>query len=403
MAIFDKNEKNTLIFSALAHGYTHFYMAIFTATILFMAADFKISIEKIGIVGTIFSGVFGFGALAAGFLIHRISAKTTIMISLTGGTLFTFLTAFMPSLFLMALSLTIMGAFGALYHPAGLTLVSNTIKSRGRGLAIHGMGGTTGLAIAPMFAGFLTEYLSWRWAYALLAAPGVLLLIYGLTIHIKEENIEGVSHKKKTTNGNGKKPAHPADFLIYVFALQICFGLFFNGSTTFLPSHATDAIGFSFLGMKGMALGGFFTTIALVLGGLLGQFIGGELSEKYKLYKLQFFVMLVSAPTLFLLGVTTDYLFVIIMFLFALFAFSWQPIGNGMVAYYTPAKFRGYVFGISFALSFGVGALASWLAGIVTDSYSIDKVFFVMGLIAIVSLLFAVPLWLINKRHENDE
>ena len=70
MAIFDKNEKNTLIFSALAHGYTHFYMYIFTATNLLMAADYGISTTKIGDIGFIFNALFGFGALGAGFLIH---------------------------------------------------------------------------------------------------------------------------------------------------------------------------------------------------------------------------------------------------------------------------------------------------------------------------------------------
>jgi MFS family permease len=82
------------------------------------------------------------------------------------------------------------------------------------------------------------------------------------------------------------------------------------------------------------------------------------------------------------------------------FGFSWQPIGNGLVAYYTPPKWRGYAYSISFALSFGVGALASSIAGRIADHYGLARVFIVMAGIGLASFFFSIPLWILNRRAE---
>ncbi len=401
MAKFDPNEKKILTFSALAHGYTHFYMTIFTATNLIMAREFSISITKIGDIGFLSNALFGFGALTAGFIIHRLSAKNSILLSLGGGTLFTLLTAFSPNALCLALSLAGIGLFGSIYHPAGLTLVSNTIRARGRGLGLHGIGGTLGLALAPMVAGFITQGLSWRWAYGLLALPGVALFALGKWARIDEVALEGETLKKNVKNNSRRRLSHPGVFLGLVFAMQVCFGLFFTGSTIFLPSYAAEAVDINIFGLKGIALGGFVTTMTLIAG-IGGQYLGGELSEKFKLYKLQFFVILFSVPVLFMIGLTRNYLLLLAMTLFSVFAFTWQPIGNGMVAYYTPVKWRGYLFGLSFALSFGVGSFASSIAGRVADNFSLSRIFIVMGFIGLTSFIFSIPLWYLNSRAERE-
>jgi len=402
MAKLNIDEKKTILFSAISHGYVHFYMTIFTATNVVMAKDFGVSLTKIGDVGFISLLLFGFGALTAGFLINRINARNSILISVGGGALFCLLTAFAPNVIFLTIGLAAMGASGSIYHPAGLTLVANTVRSRGRGLALHGIGGTLGLAIAPMIAGFITESIGWRWAYGLLAIPGFIILIFGLLARIKEDVVDGDSLQKNVKRKkNNKRYAHPLLFVPIVFAMQMCFGLFFTGTTIFLPAHVSRSIDFESFGMTGMALGGFYTTISL-LAGLGGQVLGGELSERFKLYKLQFFVMLFTVPSIFMIGLTRNYLLILSMLLFSVFGFSWQPIGNGLVAYYTPARWRGHVYGISFALSFGVGSFASSIAGRVADNFGMNRIFFVMGLIGLTSFIFSIPLWILNKRAESD-
>ena len=40
-----------------------------------------------------------------------------------------------------------------------------------------------------------------------------------------------------------------------------------------------------------------------------------------------------------------------------------QPVKNGIVAKYTPSRWRGHAYGLSFAIDFGVGALGAALVG----------------------------------------
>lgn len=400
--MFDINEKKTIYFTSLAHGFIHFYMTAFTATNVVMAAHFGLSLTAIGDIGFVHSFLFGIGALAAGFLINRLGAKNSILLSIGFGTFFSLCVAFAPNVLFLTIFLGGLGLSGSIYHASGLTLVTNNVNSRGRGLAWHGIGGTLGLAISPMIVGFITQYLSWRWAYVIVALPGIAILFFGLFSKIDENAIAGDTLQRNMKNGkNSKKFTHPMIFLAIVFGLQICFGLFLNGTTIFLPAFASKSINIPALGMTGLALGGFFTTMSL-LAGVGGQILGGEASEKFKLYRLQFFVMLFTVPSIFLMGVTTNYLLILSMILFSVFGFSWQPIGNGLVAYYTPPKWRGYAYSISSALSFGVGAFASSIAGRIADHYGLSRIFIVMAGFGVLSLVFSIPLWILNKRAEKE-
>jgi MFS family permease len=400
--MFDINEKKTIFLSSLTHGFTHFYMTAFTVTNIVMATHFGISITAIGDIGFVHNFLFGIGSLAAGFLINRLGARSSILLSVGFGTFFALCVALAPSPVLLTIFLGALGLSGSIYHASSLTLVANNVHSRGKGLAWHGIGGTLGLAISPMITGLITQYLGWRWAYAIISIPGVLILIFGLFSKIEENAIAGDTLQRNVKNGsNAKKLSHPMMFLTLVFGLQICFGLFFNGTTIFLPAFASKSINLPALGLQGIALGGFYTTISL-LGGLGGQFLGGETSERFKLYRLQFFVMLFTVPAILMIGLTKNYLLIAAMFLFSVFGFSWQPIGNGLVAYYTSPKWRGHAYSISFALSFGVGALASSIAGRIADHYGLGRVFVVMAGIGLVSFLFSIPLWILNRRAEKE-
>lgn len=400
--MFDANEKKTIIFSSLTHFFTHFYMTAFTATNVVMASYFGLSLTAIGDIGFIHNFLFGVGSLGAGFLIKRIGARKSIFISVGLGTFFSLCTAIAPNPAFLAVFLGALGLSGSIYHASSLTLVTNNIHSRGRGLAWHGIGGTLGLAISPMIAGIITQNLGWRWAYAIITIPGLLTMLYFRFSKIEENLLSGDTLQRNMKKANEfKRLSHPLLFLTIVFGLQICFGLFFNGVTIFLPAYVAKSIDIPTLGLQGIALGGFYTTLSL-LGGLGGQFLGGEASERFKLYRLQFFVMLFTVPSILMIGLTKNYLLILAMLLFSIFGFSWQPIGNGLVAYYTSPKWRGYAYSISFALSFGVGAIASSIAGRIADRYGLDRVFTVMAAIGLFSFFFAIPLWWLNRRAERE-
>ena len=75
--------------------------------------------------------------------------------------------------------------------------------------------------------------------------------------------------------------------------------------------------------------------------------------------------------------------------------FSYQPLANALVSDYSSPRRRGAHFGVFVGLSFGVGSLASGLAGTIADRWDTAAIFLVMGLL----LLPAVLAGLFLRRH----
>ena len=71
----------------------------------------------------------------------------------------------------MAICLTLVGVFAAIYHPVGLALVVHGREKTGVPLAINGIFGNMGVASAALITGFLIDTAGWRYAFFV---PGVL-------------------------------------------------------------------------------------------------------------------------------------------------------------------------------------------------------------------------------------
>lgn len=78
----------------------------------------------------------------------------------------------------LLVGLTLIGAFAAIYHPVGIPwLIRNTsIPRRGKVLAINGIFGGLGSAVAGLSAGFLIDVGSWRVAFAFIV-PAIICLL----------------------------------------------------------------------------------------------------------------------------------------------------------------------------------------------------------------------------------
>jgi len=77
---------------------------------------------------------------------------------------------------LLALCLTLVGVFAAIYHPVGLAMVVQGREKTGMALAINGVFGNMGVASAALLSGFLISASGWRSAFFI---PGVVSIVIG--------------------------------------------------------------------------------------------------------------------------------------------------------------------------------------------------------------------------------
>jgi len=279
--------------------------------------------------------------------------------------------------------LSMMGFFCSIYHPAGLTLISHRVKSLTRGMAIHGIFGSTGSAIGPILATTAAAIISWRSAYAFLGIfNGLLAISTFMAIPYRKRsgmNETEFENHEETTN----KPA-----LILYFLTNALLGMAYYGFTTFMPIHFAENTASILPNLTANMKAGIFPTMVFVAG-IGGQLVGARIGERFHKPTALIFIIAANIPVFLIMGYTSDFLLILSGIMLGIAYFSNQPIGNTLIAEFTHSQNRGLGYGISFFLSFGIGSLAAGVSGIIAENMGVAAVFPAMGILLIPSVIFA--------------
>ncbi len=78
---------------------------------------------------------------------------------------------------------------------------------------------------------------------------------------------------------------------------------------------------------------------------------------------------------------------------FAFFNFMGQPVYNSLLADYSPANWRGRLYGISYFCTFGLGSFSASILGYVAVKFGTSWIFFVAAGFGLIALLCTIFLW----------
>jgi fucose permease len=172
-------------------------------------------------------------------------------------------------------------------------------------------------------------------------------------------------------------------------------GVVYRGATVILPSVFELKSEGLFVWISNLAQGlisknllANTITSVIFLIGMLGQYTGGRVAERYDLRYAYLIFHAITIPMAILLGLTSDYLLVFLAVIYFFFLLGMQPIENTLVAKYTPKKLHHSAYGFKFVLTFGVGAVAVKMVEKIEKNYGIEPIYPVLGLISL--LLVAV-------------
>jgi len=375
-------EKTILAITGGSHLSVHALMLALPSLIPIIRNEFNVGLDTLGFVVTISAFMFGLGAIPAGWAEKRFGGRQLLLIYQFGSSISAILVALSSSFEMMVISLGLMGFFCSIYHPAGLTLISHRVDKLTKGMAVHGIFGSTGSALGPILATAVAALISWRASYAVLGTFNGILAIstffaipYRRRADISEE--EFANHKEKTN-----KPA-----LILYFLTNAFLGMAYYGFTTFMPVHFADNTNSLLPSMSANMKAGLFPTMVFIAG-IGGQLIGAKIGDKFHKPTALLWIILANIPFFILMGYTTDILLVLSSLLLGVAYFSNQPIGNTLIAQFTHSQNRGLGYGISFFLSFGIGSLAAGFSGIIAVKMGVSAVFPSMGILLIPSVIF---------------
>jgi MFS family permease len=385
-------ERRLIYLTGMAHFLSHGYTLILPAIILLLIKEFDVGYFVIGVLANICGFFYGLGALPAGFLADRLGSRRILALSFLGSAFSCIFVAFSYSFTGLAVSLGLLGLFGSLYHPAGLSLISKSVREVGRSLGYHGMAGNIGLALTPFLASGLAAYWGWRWVYLFFSLPGLFIGLLALKLPVEEEKEEIFER-----SGENYHASYTNILSIVLLLLVSMFtGFCYQGFITYLPTYLAMAVQTPLIPLKAVVSGGLLTTIALLLG-VWGQYLGGKLSDLRQPEKLYWLSTLVIFPSLFLMGATRDLLLVLVSIIFGFSYFFAQPVGNRLLTKYTSHRFRGLGFGVFFFMGFGLGSFASSLGGYIGDNYSLNMIYYALGVIMLIISIISACLYQLNK------
>jgi MFS family permease len=247
----------------------------------------------------------------------------------------------------LSLCLAAMGACASIYHPVGMSLISHAIDARGRALGINGMFGNAAIALTPLVTAALSTQIGWQATYRVVGYVMCAIAVGCAFLPIDERRAR---HAVAAAAPGGARFARgPFAVLLVAAALG---GISYRGNTLIQPGYFAEHV--SVIGF------GAATSLAYLFG-IVGQYVGGVLADRYDLRRLYLLFHACSLPALLLMTVLSDLSLVGAAAVFVFFSLGMQPIENSLFAHFTPPRWRATAYGVKFVATFGVGSLAVWL------------------------------------------
>ena len=384
----ENDSKLTVTYAALGHLLMHMFAAFYFVIVLAIEDDWKLSYDELLNLWFLGSLLVGLGALPAGWISDRWSRSGMIAIMFIGLGISSLLCGLSGNKVSLFISLSLLGLFCAIYHPAGISWVVNTSKETGKALGFNNIFGGVGIGLGAFFAGVLIEQFNWQAAFMM---PGLISLVVGLslTYHLKSGKISLKNISSEQFKDNPEKNQMLKIAIIMLLSIT-CLSFVYQILQTSLPKaidiRLTDSLDLSTSDI------GYIVAAIYIVSGLM-NYVGGILTDKYS-EKLIYSIGIVGQGLLLLLIVSlSNYWLIAISLAIVAFNSSILPAENLLLAKFSPEKYQSLVYGIKFIVSFTVGPIALIM---ISRSYDLTGEFGVLylafGFVMIIMFLIVLTL-----------
>jgi predicted MFS family arabinose efflux permease len=342
-----------------------------------LAADLRLNYQDLGNIIGALGLAWGGAAILLGGLSDRIGRRRVLVPAIIAFSLLSGLSGLAGSFTSLLLIRALMGVTEGAFCPTSFATTAEASKASRRGLN-QGIQQSTfalfGLAFAPIVATQLLHMMSWRWVFALVAIPGLVIALL-LAITIREPITVGAEHAANVAGtGIHRAPLSrmfqhrniPLGMLTLLCAMTGIFVL-----SAMIPSYLTD-----YVKLTPAQMG--FVTSAIGFGGFFGQFGLPGLSDLFGRRPLAVLGFALGAVFLWAFihaGTSPPVLFALLfgttLFSFGLFALITGPVATEAAPLGLVSSAAGLIIGIGEI--FG-GGIAPAIAGTIAQQYGIQYV-----------------------------
>lgn len=389
---FNSRDRRIMAVTCYGHFLSHFNMLVFPAVLLPLSRNMNLDMAHVIGFSVWMYFLFGVTALPWGMVADRWSPVPLMKIFFVGAGLSGLAAAhWINSPAGLTLSLTAIGIFSGIYHPAGLGWISKEVERVSYGMGVNGMFGSLGLAAAPFLAG-IVNWLYGPWAVYIVL--GFLNLSGAVLMYFLPKFKPMSQRESEAKEGDSTLEA----FLILLVAMMLA-GIAYRGATVILPAYfelknkeVFDWVSVYAGGSISENLVATIFVSFIYLVGMGGQYAGGLVAERFDLRRSYLVFHLITLPPVFVMYLATDLPLILLAMIYIFFLVGMQPIENTLIALITPKKLHSSAFGAKFILTFGVGAVAVKMIKEIKLNYSIEAVFPFLGLVSTILVMVIILL-----------
>lgn len=377
------------LFLNIGHFLDHLFTLIFaTVAALALTREWGMSYEQLVYYATPGFIAFGLFSLPAGWLADRWSRHGMMAVFFIGIGASAIATAYARTPLEIAISLVILGAFAAIYHPVGLAMVVEGAAKSGTGMAIaiNGVWGNLGVGSAALITGFLIDQAGWRAAFVF---PGIVTIGLGLAYAWLTWPEIRASRSRKPVAAAGAPAPSPAtraqrDVLIrltvIIFFTTAVSSLVFQSTTFALPKVFAERLG----GIAGSATLVGWLAFLVFAAASVAQLVVGRMLDR--LGPRRVFMGAAAMQIIFfaLMPGLNDWAALAVALGFMLGAFGQIPINDYMIGRLAKSELRASIYGVRYVISFMVLAAALPLIGWVHGRWGFDTLFMLLSAVAVV-------------------
>jgi FSR family fosmidomycin resistance protein-like MFS transporter len=341
---------------SLAHFVTDLYSPVLTAILPLLVLNFGYTYLLAGLLVTAYNLTSSMTQPLIGWFFDRRGRGIHVSVSLLISAIFISLIG-LTSAYPLILLFAILAALGhASFHPSGLAQVGAecTDCNRGRLMSYFVIGGNLGYAIAPLLVGLAIGWLGLT-GLVLFFLPGCIMAILAR----QATPPSAPSSPPSPETAESRPPVIPIGILILGAALR-AWAIFASISYVppFLIQRGLDLV---------MATG---LVTAMLLAGVVGQVMGGVLSDRYGRKEYSILGMTLSIPFFFLFISTEGVLSYLALLLFGLTLWSTFAVTVAVAQELMPRNV-GLASGLVLGLAVGGGGLGVAITGALADSTSL--------------------------------
>jgi MFS family permease len=281
-----RQDAPTIGLVGLVHGLSHFCQLIVPPLFPFIAASFGLSNIQLGALMTVFFAVSFAGQMAAGFVVDRFGALRVLYGGLGLLALAAVGLGASPSYAVMLVCMAVAGLGNSVFHPVDFSILNHRVSAPrlGQAYAVHGITGSLGWALAPVFVIGITQATG-SWRAALFAVAGVVVVVL-VAVWRRREWLEVAEEAPSALAGGSPakgaaeatSPAGGALDFLRLPAVWSCFAFFLVATLALgaMKSFAPQAAGL----LHGIALTdvAMFVSIYMVCSAA-GMVLGGQLAR----------------------------------------------------------------------------------------------------------------------------